>query len=181
MEMVVRSMTSEDLHTVAKIHNEAFPNDCEALNQSYEWIHSKYLGGAINRYYVVTIKEEIVGYILWAEVGGFRKNCILELEQIAVVKDWHNKDAGTQLIDESLSQVTSLLGAQNRYLKLVEVTTGTNNRAQELYKRTLDAKAKYIKKDFFDEDEVVMISRATEINAIRGKRGVSRIPSVNEE
>ena len=47
-------------------------------------------------------------------------------------------------------------------MKAVEVTTGVENQAQNLYKKTLGAKVECIVKDFFRGDEAIMIARFEE-------------------
>lgn len=173
---IVQQIQHSDIKHVAQIHEEEFPNDGDKFAQSQQWIYSKFLGWPVNRYYIAVNKDEIIGYILYTEIGGFRKNCVLELEQLAVAKVWQNQGVGTQLIDESLIQVASILANEKRNIKLVEMTTGVTNEVQRLYNKTLGAVVECRKKEFFDEDEVVMIARHSSINSIREKRGLPLIP-----
>lgn len=175
--IIVRQMLPSEIKAVADIHREAFPNDGDTYIQSKQWIYSKFFGWPVNRYYVSTNNDEIIGYILWTEMGGFRKNCVLELEQLAVAADWQGQGVGTQLIDESLTQIASTLSNEKRQPKLVEITTGTTNEVQRLYKKTLGAIVECTKRDFFDEDEVVMIARYSVTNSARKKRGVPPLSS----
>ena len=55
--------------------------------------------------------------------------------------------------------VENYLKKRKSVLKLVEVTTGTDNQAQNLYKKTIKAESECIVKDFFRGDEVIMIAR----------------------
>ena len=170
--IIVRQMLQSEINIVAHIHKEAFPNDGDTYFQSQQWIYSKFLGWPVNRYYVAVNENKIIGYILWVEMGGFRTNCVLELEQLAVSTDWRGQGVGTHLIDKSLTQVASILANEKRILKLVEITTGTTNEVQKLYIKTLDAIVECKKRDFFDEDEVVMIARFSSINLARKKRNL---------
>lgn len=174
---LIRQMLPSDIDAVAHIHTDAFPNDVDTYAQSQRWIYSKFLGWPVNRYFVAINKETVIGYILWVEMGGFRKNCILELEQLAVAKDWRGQGVGIHLIDESLMLMASMLAKEKRYIKLVEVTTGTTNEAQMLYIKALSAVIECTKKEFYDEDEVVMIARISSINSARRVRGVSALSS----
>lgn len=174
--IIIRQMLPSEIKAVAHIHREVFPNDGDTYAQSKQWIYSKFLGWPVNRYYVSTNNDEIIGYILWTEMGGFRKNCVLELEQLAVAIVWQNRRVGTQLIDESLIQVASILANEKRNIKLVEITTGVTNEVQSLYNKTLGAVEECRKQEFFDEEEVAMIARHSSINLIREKRSLPLIP-----
>ena len=175
--ILIRQMLFSDIDAVAHIHIDAFPNDVEKYTQSQRWIHSKFLGWPVNRYFVAVNKERIIGYILWVEMGGFRKNCVLELEQLAIAIDCRGQSVGTHLLDESLMLMTQILAKEKRYIKLVEITTGKTNEAQRLYIKTLSASVKCKKKDFFEEDEVIMIARHSSINSARKVRGLSTLLS----
>ena len=59
------------------------------------------------------------------------------------------------IIDKALQS----LKKRGAKLKLVEVTTGTENQAQRLYQKTLDAQPEAVIKDFFRGDEVIMLAR----------------------
>jgi len=100
-----------------------------------------------------------LGYILWVEKGGFRKSAVFELEQIAVAENARGRGVGTFLIEQSLKKIREYLKKRGAKLKLVEVTTGTENQAQRLYQKTLDAQPEAIIKNFFRGDEVIMIAR----------------------
>lgn len=170
--LVIRDMLQIEIDAVARIHHEAFQNDCETYERSCQWIRCKYLGWPVNRYFTAISREEVIGYILWVEMGGLRKESILELEQLAVARVCRSRKVGTQLIDESLLMIASMLEHQGRRIRLVEVTTGAMNEVKNLYKKTLGAEVKCKKRKFFDEDEIVMIARHSAINSARVKRGL---------
>lgn len=175
--VLIRQMLPDDICAVARIHNDSFPNDVNTYTQSRLWVHSKFLGWPVNRYYVAIDRGEVIGYSLWVEKGGLRNNCVLELEQLSVSADWRGRGVGTQLIDEPLAQISSILSSERRYIKLVEVTTGATNEVQYLYKKALAVVVECIKKDFFDEDEVVLIARHSSIDLARERRGMPPLHS----
>ncbi|RMF32288.1 MAG: GNAT family N-acetyltransferase [Candidatus Nitrosothermus koennekii] len=133
------------------------------INIVKEWIRLKYLGYPANRYYVIE-DNEIKGYILWIELGGFRKDAVIELEQIAITPKEQGKGLGSRLIKESLKDVIKELEIRGSRLKLVKVTTGTENQAQRLYKKALNAKPVAVIPDFFRGDEVILIARNDDLN-----------------
>jgi hypothetical protein len=79
--ITIRSMKKEDILDVSKIHAEAFPRQ----NHSLEWISSNFNAFPRIRNYLAETPHEIIGYVQWIEKSGFRKEVILELEQIAVL------------------------------------------------------------------------------------------------
>lgn len=157
--MKVRKMEEDDIDDVAKVYLECF-HGMNDINKVKEWIYLKYIGYPINRYYVIDKK----GYILWVELGGFRKDAVIELEQIAITPKEQGKGLGSILIKESLKDVIKDLDARGSKLKLVKVTTGTENQAQRLYKKTLNAKPVAVIPDMFRGDEVILISRSSDLD-----------------
>ena len=160
--MIIRKMKEDDIENVAKIYLECFHgmNDIDIVK---EWVRLKYLGYPANRYYVID-DDRIKGYILWVELGGFRKDAVIELEQIAVTPKEQGKGLGSKLIKESLKDIIKELEIRGSRLKLVKVTTGTENQAQKLYKKTLNAKPVAVIPDFFRGDEVILIARSKDLN-----------------
>jgi ribosomal protein S18 acetylase RimI-like enzyme len=111
------------------------------------------------QYFIAKKDEEIMGYILWLEHGGFRKEAVWELEQIAIKKTFQGQGIGTKLIDKSFSHIKTHLEKRKSLLKAIKVTTGTQNQAQNLYKKILGVEAEAVIKDLFRGDEVIMIAR----------------------
>ncbi len=157
--MKVRKMKEEDIDEIVKIYLECF-HGMNDINKIKEWISLKYRGYPVNRYYVIDKK----GYILWTELGGFRKDAVIELEQIAITPKEQGKGFGSILIKESLKDIIKELDARGSRLKLVKVTTGTENQAQRLYKKTLNAKPVAVIPDMFRGDEVLLIARANDLD-----------------
>ncbi len=100
-----------------------------------------------------------MGYIQWLQKSGFRKESVIELEQIAVLPTFQSKNVGTELIKQSLEFVRGYLTSQNSILKAIMVTTRSDNYAQRLYEKTLNAKANACITDLYSADEIVMIAR----------------------
>lgn len=105
------------------------------------------------------INREIVGYIQWTEKSGFRKEVVLELEQIGVLSNQQNQGIGTKLILESLIMIKKELIHRQAFIKHILISTRTDNDAQKLYKKVLNAKSEVIIGNLFSADEVLMISR----------------------
>ncbi len=156
--MIVAKAKIKDLSEIEKIASENF-SGLKNIKNARKWIKCNFFAFPRAQYFVARASGKILGYILWLEKGGFRKESIFELEQIAVGKNFQGQGVGTHLIEKSLIEIKKYLKERGCALKAVEVTTGTDNRAQVFYKKTLGAKTECIVRDFFRGDEVIMIAR----------------------
>lgn len=154
----IKKARQNQINDIAKIASQCF-SGVKNLSYAKKWTGCNFKAYPRMQYFVAQEKNRILGYILWVEKGGFRKESVIELEQIAVDPEHQGKGIGTKLIFESLSEVEKYLNKRGSKLKLVEVTTGTANYAQGLYKKTLNAKVEALIKNLFRGDEVIMIAR----------------------
>ena len=149
--MRIRPFDDRDLLSVALIHEKSFPRQ----GFSNDWIRS--LSGGFPRTQIFVAEDvEIIGYIIWTEKSGFRKEAVLELEQIAVAENFRGRGFGKFLIEESLKMVRIRLFERGSCLKLVLVSTRTDNAAQKIYEQVLKAKTVAIIPGLFSGDEVLM-------------------------
>lgn len=162
-DIVVRRMRDEDIGAVARIYLKCFRGMRE-FKITRRWITSRYRGFPTNQYFVATMDKKVVGYIQWSELGGFRKQAVIELEQIAVSPDQQGKGIGGRIVRESLKEMSRYMRSRKSSIKLVKVTTGTSNEAQKLYRKELNAKPVAVIPDFFRSDEVIMIARKSELS-----------------
>ena len=150
----------KDTKKIAEIAAESFSVWSQGGKKAaIKWITCNFNAFPKMQYFIAKDGEKIAGYILWLEKGGFRKESVWELEQIAVDKTFQGKGIGTQLIGESLLEIKKYLKKRKSSLKLVEVTTGPHQHAQNLYKKTLGAESECVIKNLFRGDEIVMIAR----------------------
>lgn len=154
----IKRATEKEIQSIAMVASACF-SGMKDLKSAKRWVRGNFLGFPRMQYFIAKNKKLVVGFILWMEKGGFRKESVIELEQIAVLPDCQGKGIGTKLIKESLKEVKKYLKERKSKLKLIEVTTGTTNEAQRLYKKTLGAEVETIVKDLFRGDEVIMFSR----------------------
>jgi ribosomal protein S18 acetylase RimI-like enzyme len=111
------------------------------------------------QYWVAVSAGEVVGYILWLEKGGFRTDAVLELEQVAVRATLRGKGIGEALIRASLDELRQALRSRGARLKLIEVTTGSEQGAIGFYARVLGAEVAARIPDVFRGDEFILIAR----------------------
>ncbi|MFH0739574.1 MAG: GNAT family N-acetyltransferase [bacterium] len=150
-------MQKSDISQVAKIANQCF-RGYGSLAGAKKWITCNFSAFPRSQYFVAKEEGKVFGYILWIEKGGFRKESVWELEQVAVAPDCQGRGVGAQLITDSLTIIKKNLKKRGSALKLVEVTTGLHQ-APHLYEKTLGAKKEAIVKDFFRGDEMILIAR----------------------
>lgn len=157
--MIIRSMRNEDISNVAKVHGEAFPRQL----LSEKWIACNFNAYPRTKYFVAEDKEKIVGFVQWIEKSGFRKEVVLELEQIAVLSSKQKQGVGSSLITQSLKMIKDELNQREASIKHILVTTRTDNEAQKLYKNVLKAEPVVVIPNLFSADEVLLVARHPQI------------------
>ena len=155
-------ISNNDIERTAKVHESAFARQ----TLSKEWIESNSKAYPRVQYYVAeNLEKQIVGYIQWVQKSGFRHEVVLELEQLAVLPEYHGKGIGTKLIKESLPQLNCQLAGRGAKIKHIIVTTRSDNYAQKIYQKTVGAKVETTIKNLYSADEVLMIARDVQIPA----------------
>jgi ribosomal protein S18 acetylase RimI-like enzyme len=112
------------------------------------------------RYWVAEGRPKgLFGYILWVEKGGFRREAVLELEQIAISSKLRGQGIGSRLVQESFRQLEGSLKGRGAQVKVVEVTTGTDQGAVGFYRRNLGAQVVARIPDLYHGDELLLLAR----------------------
>ena len=155
----IRRAKKEQIGMITKVASACFKG-MKNLKEAKKWISCNFRAFPRMQYFVAKDNNSVLGYILWLEKGGFRKKAVVELEQIAVLPAHQGEGIGTQLINQSLPEIKKYLRKRGSLLKVIEITTGTENKAQRLYKKTLKAKVEATIKDLFRGDEVIMFARS---------------------
>ncbi len=153
--MKIRKMRNDDLLAVAKVHEAAFPR--QLLSET--WVTCNFNAYPRIRYFVAENQGIIFGYVQWTEKRGFRKEVVLELEQIGVLPSNQNQRIGSSLISQSLKMIKDELKLREASIKSILVSTRTDNEAQKLYKKILRAEPEIVIPNLFSADEVLMIAR----------------------
>jgi len=154
--ITIKKAAKKDISDIAKIGLENFSG---LKKNARKWVRCNFLALPRMQYFIAKQNGKIAGYILWMEKGGFREESVWELEQIAVSKNFQGQGIGTQLIEKSLLEIKKHLKKRGSRLKAIEITAGTENRAQTLYKKTLGAEPECVVRNLFRGDEVIMIAR----------------------
>ena len=157
--IIIRPITEVDVDAVAAVHSEVFARQ----SASRKWVKCNF--NAYPRIMMFVAEHgdgHIAGYIQWIQKSGFRKEAVIELEQIAVLPDFQGKGVGTKLINESLSNIKDYLKDQDSLLKSIIVTTRSDNQAQSLYKKVLNAEMAGTIKNLYSHDEVIMLAKCKE-------------------
>lgn len=159
--MTIRKATIGDLGGIVKIALDCFPQDNKNADKSRIWHKSGLLSDNKKiKYWLAEDNGRIVGYIAWYLKGGFNSG-VCELEQVGVHSSQQGKGVGTQLIKESFKAFKELVKSEYGVeIKMVEVTTSTENKAQKLYQKALGAEVEATVKNLFHgNDEVIMVAR----------------------
>jgi ribosomal protein S18 acetylase RimI-like enzyme len=154
----VRSAVGSDLEGIARLGGEAF-SGLRPPERADAWVRACWSAQPRFLYYVAEEKGSLLGYILWMEKGGFRTEAVLELEQITVDPHQRHRGIGAQLIQSSLADIRERLRSRGARLKLVEVTTGSEQGAVDFYRRTLGAEVAAQIPDVFRGEEYILIAR----------------------
>ena len=152
---MIRPLQKNDVNTAATIHAEAFSRQ----KNSAQWLACALYAYPRSLCYVIEVNNKIVGYIIWAQKSGFRHDTVLELEQIAVLKNWQNKGLGQSLIEQSLLQIKAQLALNDAWVKTILVSTRADNHAQQWYRKVLGAEVEATISGLYSADEVLMIAR----------------------
>lgn len=158
-------MHEEDISRVTRIYLQCF-RGMQEFKTTKKWITLRHNSFPVSQYFIAVLGKKVVGYIHWVELGGFRKDAVIELEQIAVSPDHQGNGIGARLVRESLKHVSAHIRKRNSNIKLIKVTTGAENEAQKLYRKALNAKPVAVIPDFFRSDEVVMIARKEDLSGL---------------
>lgn len=75
-----------------------------------------------------------------------------------MLQSYQRTGIGIKLIKESLTAIKNDLADSHAILKTIFVTTRTDNQAQELYKKTLNAEVKAVIENLYSGDEVIMVN-----------------------
>lgn len=152
---MIRWMKKYDLAAAADIHQQAFP-----LQQySAAWLKCSLEASPRHMIFVAEHEHQVIGYINWVQKKGFRRQALLELEQLAVLPYKQNQGIGTQLIKKSLELVQAQLANQGSLINQITLTTSSNHKAQKLYRETLGAEVESILLEPYATEEVVMVAR----------------------
>lgn len=153
--MDIRRVEKEEIQSVANVHGATFGGH----KNSEEWIRCNFNAYPRIQMFAAEEDEGIKSFIMWTQRSGFRENSVLELEQIAVHPDDQGEGIGTELTEESPSVVKDRLAERGSEIQTIIGGTRTDNEAQRLYKKTLNAEPAAIIEDYASGNELFVVSR----------------------
>ncbi len=156
--LMVRRAQEDDLDAIVAIGAEAF-GGLRPVERGRAWVAACWRGAPRLQYWIIEGHTGLVGYVLWVEKGGFRDAAVVELEQIAVSASVRGRGIGAQLVLQSLEGLEADLKLRGSRLKLIEITTGTEQGAVSFYRRTLGAEIVATIPSLFRGDEFILIAR----------------------
>jgi ribosomal protein S18 acetylase RimI-like enzyme len=172
--ILVRKCTeSSDLFRIANIASENFSGMRDKVNAEL-WVDCKFRSYPVSQYFLAVLQSEekfqgrpidikVIGYALWTEHGGLRPDgAFIELEQVAVLKEFQKKGIGSALITQSFEKVRERIKKRKSWIRTLKVTTDSKNtRAQNLYRKILGVETECcIKSPYRDgECEAEMFAR----------------------
>ena len=160
-KVTVRRAKAEDVPATAEVHKLAFPRQ----TFSPEWIDCVFRSFPKSQLFVAEREGKIVGLIFWTEKSGFRKEAILELEQIAVHPDYQDRGIGAELIIRSLPCVAEKIAERGAKLGTILGNTRVDNRALKLYKR-FGVETVATIPGMFSADEVFLVIRNVDVSRL---------------
>src|SRR3989338_38395 len=93
----IRRLKNKDMPFVSKVVSENF-SQLKDIKKAKRWVKCNFLAFPRAQYFIAELKGETVGYIMWWEKGGFRKEAVFELEQVAVEEAFRGKGIASTLI-----------------------------------------------------------------------------------
>lgn len=115
----VRPATEGDLEAIARINAQVFLGQRDRLDVATHWVRARanFCDGPEWRayyYYVITVDNEVAGYIGWEIYGGFlRANPAVELEQLGIDPRSKSRGLGTQLTQATMELMHERVCRQN--------------------------------------------------------------------
>jgi ribosomal protein S18 acetylase RimI-like enzyme len=154
----IRPARFADLNAIAHIGSASF-SGLRPLAIGRRWVRACWSARPRMRYWVASQARTVLGYILWMEKGGFRPEAVIELEQVAVAPGHRGQGIGDLLVRSSVQQLSEGIVDSGRQVKVIEVTTGSEQGAIGFYQRSLGAEVVATIPDLFRGDEYVLIAR----------------------
>nr|WP_087024269.1 GNAT family N-acetyltransferase [Thaumasiovibrio subtropicus] len=148
-------MTEQDIPAVAEIHAINFPRQ----HHSERWIQCAYQAKPRAIPMVFERDHQVLGFAIWMQKAGFRKEAVVELELFAVTPTAQGQGIGRSMLKEALPLLRHALAEMGASLKHILITTRNDNHAKALYQSALGAEEEAIITNLYSADEVLLIAR----------------------
>jgi hypothetical protein len=158
--ILVRRMLDSDILDVARIHQLAFPRQ----TFSKEWIECAHKSFPMSQCFVAEDAAGIVGFVIWTEKSGFRKEAFVELVQGGVDPDRQGTGICTLLVSQSMRLLSAKIAERGAVLKNIIVNTRADNEfALRICKNVLGAQEVAVISGIFTADEVYLVARDVDV------------------
>ncbi len=159
--LVIRRAEADDIPGAAKVHELAFPRQ----TFSKDWIDCVFRSFPKSQLFIAERGGEIIGLIFWTEKSGFRREAVVELEQIAVHPEYQGRGIGIYLIIHSVILVAENIAERGAKLCHILGNTRVNNDALKLYTK-LGAQTIGAVSGLFTADEVFLAINNVDVDQI---------------
>ena len=153
--MSIRQANKSHIDGITKVYCVCFPRE---INHDI-WITSCFNSYPKSVYYVFIESNAIQGYILWSIKNGFRKNTIIELEQLGVHPEHAGKGIARKLISESFELFKLHVAGLGLDVGAIMVTTSEGNYAEKLYTSTLGVTRNGMIEGYGSGNELVLFKK----------------------
>lgn len=151
----VRRMRQADITTVAELHALVFPRQ----TFSQEWIECTFRSFPMSQMFVAERDGKILGFLIWTEKSGFRKDAYVELVQGGTDPTYQGKGICTSLVESSMRMVADKIAERGAVLKTIIVNTRADNHfALNIAKNVLKAEPVAVVPGVFTADEVYLVA-----------------------
>jgi hypothetical protein len=167
-DLIIRRMTENDIEQTARVHAAAFPRQ----TFSKEWMECAYKSFPMSQCFVAEQGGQIVGFVIWTEKSGFRKEAFVELVQGGTEPGLQGAGICSTLVSQSLPMVAEKIAERGAILKNIIVNTRADNElALRICKNVLGAKEVAVVPGIFTADEVYLLARDVDHLLEAGKVG----------
>lgn len=113
-EILVRRACAKDIDALAYINQSSFSGNAD-VGSAFEWLQSRFRD-PVFEILVAEIEGAVAGYIVWEMKGGWnRKEPVVELEQLAVDKQYRKQGVASTLVEQSISAIRAWVSNVNKH------------------------------------------------------------------
>ena len=146
--VTVEEAKKQDFEAVSAIDWENFSHDHAGFKYAKARVKAQWnrRSNPLSRYYVIRVGHQVAGFALWVVRSGYKETLSVELERLAISKEFREKHLGLALARFSVDLFEKFQQKIHPELNLrfsvVLLTTGSDNVSHRLYERALGVESK---------------------------------------